>query len=182
MLNTRIKITKMCPVHLENFGVTVFPSPNIYQPSNWLTPWNSALLEKPSVVQLLKNFLSVYGTPRCITIFTRTLSWPTIETDQNGDSRSPDRMERVLGSDLVCYCNWLRLRVSVKQELINPIQTPLLLVTTINTWQYYSPTYILVFLVVSFLLAFPPISYMHSSSPQFVLYVMPISSSLASSL
>jgi hypothetical protein len=33
----------------------------------------------------------------------------------------------------------------------------------------------LVFLVVSFLLAFPPISYMHSSSPPFVLHALPIS-------
>jgi hypothetical protein len=36
--------------------------------------------------------------------------------------------------------------------------------------------YIFVFLVVSFLLAFPPISYMHSSSPPFVLHALPISS------
>jgi hypothetical protein len=34
-----------------------------------------------------------------------------------------------------------------------------------------------VFLVVSFLLAFPPISYMHSPSPPFVLHALPISSS-----
>jgi hypothetical protein len=38
-----------------------------------------------------------------------------------------------------------------------------------------------VFLVVSFLLAFPQISYMHSSSPPFVLHALPISSSLTSS-
>jgi hypothetical protein len=30
---------------------------------------------------------------------------------------------------------------------------------------YYTPTYVLVLLVDSFLLAFPPISYMHSASP-----------------
>jgi hypothetical protein len=36
----------------------------------------------------------------------------------------------------------------------------------------------LVFPVVSFLLNFPPISYMHSSSPPFVLHALPISSSL----
>jgi hypothetical protein len=34
---------------------------------------------------------------------------------------------------------------------------------------YCPPTYVLVFLVVSFLLAFPPISYMQSSSSPFVL-------------
>jgi hypothetical protein len=39
-------------------------------------------------------------------------------------------------------------------------------------------TYILVILVVSFLLAFPSISYMHSSSPPFMLHVLPISFSL----
>jgi hypothetical protein len=37
---------------------------------------------------------------------------------------------------------------------------------------------LLIFLVVSFLLAFPPISYTHSFSPLFVLYVLLISSSL----
>jgi hypothetical protein len=47
-----------------------------------------------------------------------------------------------------------------------------------NPLQYYAPTHILVFLVVSFLLAFPPKSYMHSSSPPFMLYIMPISCSL----
>jgi hypothetical protein len=36
----------------------------------------------------------------------------------------------------------------------------------------------LVFLVVSFRLAFPPIFYMHPSSPPFVLCALPISSSL----
>jgi hypothetical protein len=39
------------------------------------------------------------------------------------------------------------------------------------------PTFF-VFLVVSFLLAFPPISYMHSSSPPLVLHALSISSSL----
>jgi hypothetical protein len=38
-------------------------------------------------------------------------------------------------------------------------------------------TYVLVFLVVSFLLAFPPVSYMHSSSSPLVLHALPISSS-----
>jgi hypothetical protein len=41
--------------------------------------------------------------------------------------------------------------------------------------------YVLVFLMVFFLVAFPPISYMHSSSPPFVLHALPISSSLTSS-
>jgi hypothetical protein len=41
--------------------------------------WSQALLEKPPVVQLLKNFLAFYGTQRFITLFTRalhrSLSW-----------------------------------------------------------------------------------------------------------
>jgi hypothetical protein len=40
------------------------------------------------------------------------------------------------------------------------------------------PTYVSVFPVVSFLLAFPPISYMHSSSTPFLLHALPISSFL----
>jgi hypothetical protein len=40
-----------------------------------------------------------------------------------------------------------------------------------------SPTYTLVFLVVSFLPAFPPIFHMNYSSPPFVLHALPISSS-----
>jgi hypothetical protein len=36
----------------------------------------------------------------------------------------------------------------------------------------------LVLTVVSFLLAFPPISYTHSSSPPFMLHALPTSSSL----
>jgi hypothetical protein len=34
-----------------------------------------ALLEKPPIVQLLKNFQAFYGTRRFITVFTRALHW-----------------------------------------------------------------------------------------------------------
>jgi hypothetical protein len=40
--------------------------------------------------------------------------------------------------------------------------------------KYYPPIYVLVFLVVSFPLAFPPITYTRSSSPLFVLHDPPI--------
>jgi hypothetical protein len=43
--------------------------------------------------------------------------------------------------------------------------------------EYYSITYVLVFLVASFPLAFPPTTYTRSSSPPFVLHAPPISSS-----
>jgi hypothetical protein len=37
--------------------------------------WRWALLEKPKIVQLLKNFPAFYGTRRFITVFTRALHW-----------------------------------------------------------------------------------------------------------
>jgi hypothetical protein len=37
--------------------------------------WIWALLEKPPIVQLLKNFPAFYGTRRFITVFTRALHW-----------------------------------------------------------------------------------------------------------
>jgi hypothetical protein len=40
-----------------------------------LTSWSWALIEKPSVVQLLKKFPAFYGTQRFITLFTRALHW-----------------------------------------------------------------------------------------------------------
>jgi hypothetical protein len=37
--------------------------------------WSWALLEKPPIVQLLKNFPTFYGTRRFINVFTRALHW-----------------------------------------------------------------------------------------------------------
>jgi hypothetical protein len=37
--------------------------------------WSWALLEKPPIVQLLKNFLAFYGTRRFIAVLTRALHW-----------------------------------------------------------------------------------------------------------
>jgi hypothetical protein len=47
-----------------------------------------------------------------------------------------------------------------------------------DPFYYCPPTYVLVFLVVSFLLASPPISYMHFTFLPCVLHTLPISSSL----
>jgi hypothetical protein len=42
----------------------------------WIThSWSWALLEKPPIVHLLKNFSTFYGTRRFITVFTRALHW-----------------------------------------------------------------------------------------------------------
>jgi hypothetical protein len=43
--------------------------------SLFIHSWSWALLEKPPVVQLLKNFPAFYGTRRFITVFTRALHW-----------------------------------------------------------------------------------------------------------
>jgi hypothetical protein len=46
-----------------------------FHTSSELTPCNWALLERLTVVQLLKNFLAYYGTHGLITMFTRFLCW-----------------------------------------------------------------------------------------------------------
>jgi hypothetical protein len=38
--------------------------------TNWLIPWNRALLEKLTVSQPVKKFPAIYGTRRFITAFT----------------------------------------------------------------------------------------------------------------
>jgi hypothetical protein len=43
--------------------------------TNLPTSWCWTLLEKPPVVQLLKNFPAFYGTRRFNTVFTRVLHW-----------------------------------------------------------------------------------------------------------
>jgi hypothetical protein len=43
--------------------------------TNRLTSRSWALLEKPPIVQLLKNCPSFYGTQRFITVFTRAIHW-----------------------------------------------------------------------------------------------------------
>jgi hypothetical protein len=40
-----------------------------------LTPWSSALLEKPPVVYLLTNFPKFHVTRRFVTVFTKSLHW-----------------------------------------------------------------------------------------------------------
>jgi hypothetical protein len=40
-----------------------------------LTSWSWSLLEKPPIVQLLKNFLACYGFRKFITVLTRALHW-----------------------------------------------------------------------------------------------------------
>jgi hypothetical protein len=51
-------------------------------------------------------------------------------------------------------------------------------ILSLSKIHFNTPTYVFVFLVVSFLLVFPPISYMHSSSPPFVLHTLPTSFSI----
>jgi hypothetical protein len=64
-------------------------------------------------------------------------------------------------ADWLSVVMWLRLRLFLQ-----------------DSFQYNSPTYAFVFLVVSFLLAFPPSAYMHSSSPHLCYITLPISFSL----
>jgi hypothetical protein len=45
--------------------------------------WRRALLEKPPIVQLLKNFPAFYGTRRFITVLTRPSTGPYPEPDRS---------------------------------------------------------------------------------------------------
>jgi hypothetical protein len=56
------------------------------------------------------------------------------------------------------------------------------IISLLRSIYYYPPTYVLVFLMVSFLLTFSPTSYVHSFSSLFVLRAPPISSFLTWSL
>jgi hypothetical protein len=51
----------------------------LYGETNLTYLWNWVLLEKPPIVQVLKNFPALYGTRKFITVFTRalhlSLSW-----------------------------------------------------------------------------------------------------------
>jgi hypothetical protein len=63
---------------------------------------------------------------------------------------------------IACSSLWIVYGVN---ESSHPIQNHVSKSHTIpKSWQYYLPTYVLFFAVVSFLLDFPPKSYMHSSS------------------
>jgi hypothetical protein len=66
-------------------------------------------------------------------------------------------------SEIKKYYNQLPIKMGSKYSTVTP------------------SAYVLVFLVVSFPLVFPPITYMHSPSSPSMLHVLPISSSSTSS-
>jgi hypothetical protein len=57
--------------------------------STVLPPWSWAILEKPPVVQLLKNFPTFYGTRWFITVFTGALQW-SLSSDRSMQSIPPN--------------------------------------------------------------------------------------------
>jgi hypothetical protein len=71
----RIQIMKL-PHYAVFYSVALFhPSGVQISPSAPCSRTSWALLEKPPVVQLLKDFPTFYGTWRFITVFTRALHW-----------------------------------------------------------------------------------------------------------
>jgi hypothetical protein len=60
-----------CSTNFSNISITFKLQCILYVTK--LTPWSWALLEKPPVVQLPKNFPAFYATRRFITVFARTL-------------------------------------------------------------------------------------------------------------
>jgi hypothetical protein len=79
----RAILSKVMNLHVSkwrNFFLTswtiIFSSKTLLRKScRLLTQWSWALLEKPPIVQLLKNFPAFYGTRRFITVFVRALHW-----------------------------------------------------------------------------------------------------------
>jgi hypothetical protein len=92
-----------------------------------LTPWSRVLLEKPTVIHLLKNFPAFYGNRRFITVFTRARN-----------------------SSL----SWVRWIHSIPPHCIS-LRSILILFSYLRLGIPNSP----------FLLAFPPKTCVHSSSP-----------------
>jgi hypothetical protein len=95
--------------------------------------------------------------------------------------------EHVLTNFMELNPSWEAGTCAAAQELSNMLWNPKVhyrvyksppLVPILSHIDPVHPTHALVFLAVSFLLAFPQISYRHSSSPPFLLHPLLISSSL----
>jgi hypothetical protein len=106
--------------------------------SNKRTSWSWASLEKPLVVQLLKNSRACYGTQNFIIVFTRTLHWSL---------------------------SWAR---SIQSILPHPVSVT-------STLIFYTHLH-LGLPNGLFPSDFPQMSYIHCSSPQFLLYSLRLSS------
>jgi hypothetical protein len=107
-------------------------------------------------------------------------AWMTDITNSMELSTARGAISCAATQELPSICGTLRFITMLVpiQSQISPAHTTPSNLYKIQLNAYYPPTTGLVFLVVSFLLAFPPISYIHSSSPPFVLHALPISFSL----
>jgi hypothetical protein len=56
-------------------GVSIYTWELLRHNIHTLTPWSWALLEKLTVVHLLKNFAAFYGTLKFITVFISAIQW-----------------------------------------------------------------------------------------------------------
>jgi hypothetical protein len=93
-------------------------------------------------------------------------------SSEDADCAATHELLNILWNPKVHY------RVHTSPPLI-PIESVHIIPSYLSKIYFNSPpTYILIFLVVSFLLAFPPIPYMQSSSPLFLLHALHIESSL----
>jgi hypothetical protein len=83
LLKRDISYFRYCNIQ-STFGSTCFCfwrlRPWIIKIQTKLTSWGWVLLEKPPVVQLLKNFSTFYVTRKFITVFTRALHWSLSRT------------------------------------------------------------------------------------------------------
>jgi hypothetical protein len=137
MPKVSLHVRLLHPIH--NTALLVLAVSFLCPSLTYLRSW--ALLEKPPIVQPLKNFPTFYGTRRFITVFTRALHWSL---------------------------SWARSTQSTPSHPI-PLRSILILSTHLRLGLPRG-------LLPS---GFPPISYMHSSSPPCVLHALPLCPSQA---
>jgi hypothetical protein len=86
------------------------------------------------------------------------------------------RNSNILRNPKVHYCARNSPPLVLIWNQINPVQTTPSYLSNIYFNSIHPPTYLPTLIMISFLPLFPPVTYMHYSSPPFVLYAMPISS------
>jgi hypothetical protein len=89
--------------------------------------WSWALLEKPQIVQPLKNFPAFYGTGRFITVFTKALHW-SLSWTRSIQSMPPHLISLRSYRKFTCQnfeiCHWIPVRHYTSRRVFGTIFHP----------------------------------------------------------